>query len=412
MLFAAILNCSGTFIRYLGSLGKSFGVVLLGQFFCAVTQSITFAAPSNLARTWFPANIVSTVVGLAWASTYLGMALGLFIPPLWLGNTYEKDSIPIPGLMFFYFFTAAIVVALYIFIFPKEEPVGLTIRRNHADSISITRTFTTFKDIFTDKRNHDFVVVIIWWGIMMGCGYALSTELQSLYGHLASDETIGVLGFFQVLCGVVGVYSAGRIASKYPEKINVINAVLYGIGTLCLGGTGASIGSQNYVGAATFSCLFFFACIALNVTALEYATILNEKSDTITPFITSSVMMASVQFFGIILTFTLGIIVKDTEEMPKTMALTQVNAGMTILCVFLVGGLLLLLYKTFWHQIHNENIYNDITENEENEMRSPLKSQMQGDDSVSDIHNGGFTDEEILAQGLDTDIDKAEIGTI
>ena len=32
-IFAAILNCSGTFIRYLGSLGKSFGVVLLGQFF-------------------------------------------------------------------------------------------------------------------------------------------------------------------------------------------------------------------------------------------------------------------------------------------------------------------------------------------------------------------------------------------
>ena len=90
------------------------------------------------------------------------------------------------------------------------------------------------------------------------------------------------------------------------------------------------------------------------------------------------------------------VLAKDTEEMPKTMALTQVNAGMTILCVFLVGGLLLLLYKTFWHQIHNENIYNDITENEENEMRSPLKSQMQGDGSVSDIHNGGFTDEEIL----------------
>ena len=121
LLFAAILNCSGTFIRYLGSLGKSFGVVLLGQFFCAVTQSITFAAPSNLARTWFPANIVSTVVGLAWASTYLGMALGLFIPPLWLGNTYEKDSIPIPGLMFFYFFTAAIVVALYIYLYSRKK---------------------------------------------------------------------------------------------------------------------------------------------------------------------------------------------------------------------------------------------------------------------------------------------------
>ena len=127
---------------------------------------------------------------------------------------------------------------------------------------------------------------------------------------------------------------------------------------------------------------------------------------------TNATFTLCVQFFGIILTFTLGIIVKDTEEMPKTMALTQVNAGMTILCVFLVGGLLLLLYKTFWHQIHNENIYNDITENEENEMRSPLKSQMQGDGSVSDIHNGGFTDEEILAQGLDTDIDKTEIGTI
>jgi MFS family permease len=405
LLFAAVLNCSGTFVRYLGSLGRSFGVVLLGQLFCAITQSITFAAPSNLARTWFPSKIISTVVGLAWASTYLGVALGLFIPPLWLGNANHRNSIPMPGLMFFFFFTAAVIVALYIFAFPKEEPVGLSLRRERSGSISISNICITFKDIFVNKKNRDFVVVIIWWGIMMGCGYALSTELQSIYGHLASDETIGVLGFFQVLCGVIGVYLAGKIASMYPDRKNVINAILYTISTFCLGGTGASIGSQNYIGAATFSCIFFFGCIALNVTALEYATSLNEHSETITPFITSSIMMASVQFFGIILTFTLGLIVEGTDEMPKTMALTKVNTGMTVLCVFLVIGLLLVLYKTFWHEIYDENDYyhqhQNISQKDENEMRSPLKTQMQD----------GFTDEEILAQGIDTDVD-GERGTI
>ena len=148
-----------------------------------------------------------------------------------------------------------------MFLFPKEESVGLTVRRRRAESISMTQIFGVFKDIFVDRNNRDFMYVIIWWGIMMGCGYALSTELQSLYGHLASDETIGVLGFFQVLCGVIGVYLAGKIASANPGKINNINAVLYGVITLCLGGTGASIGSQNYIGASVFSCLFFLGAL-------------------------------------------------------------------------------------------------------------------------------------------------------
>ena len=245
---------------------------------------------------------------------------------------------------------------------------------------------------------------------MMGCGYALSTELQSLYGHLASDETIGVLGFFQILCGVIGVYLGGKIASANPGKINNINAVLYGVSTLCLGGTGASIGSQNYIGASVFSCLFFFGCIALNVTALEYATALNAHSDTITPFVTSSVMMASVQFFGIILTLTLGTLLEGTDEMPKTMATSKINAGMIILCIFLVFGLMLVLYKTFWHVIHDEDDHYHRHTNiidEDNEIRSPLRSRMQDAEAL----NHGFTDEEILAQGLEVGAD-AERGSI
>ena len=85
------------------------------------------------------------------------MALGLFIPPLWIGNVEDKEDIALPGLMFFYFFTAAIVVALFVFLFPKEEPVGLTIRRNRAESISMT-DFRRIQRHFREQKQSRFYV--------------------------------------------------------------------------------------------------------------------------------------------------------------------------------------------------------------------------------------------------------------
>jgi MFS family permease len=399
LLFAAALNCGGTFIRYLGSTGGSFGVVLLGQSFCAVCQCIQFAMPSSLARIWFPADIVSTVVGLAWASTYFGMAMGLLVPPLWLGDFADP---PIPGLMFGYFLSALGIFAALYLLYPANEPME-HVRTRASSSEDIHALGTTLRAVLKKK---DFLRIMVWFGIMIGAGYAHSTDLQSIYGHMAGDNAIGFLGFFQTLCGVAGVYIGGRLSGRFPRRKLHLNVAFYTLAAISLGITSASVGSQNFAAASFFSCLFFFGCIAMNSTALEYATEVNEGSG-LTPFITSSLMMGSVQLFGIILTFGLGSILEGVDKLSYRDALTRANNGMILLIVFVVAGWVLLLYIAFWdvivavdrggamdpsggmhHAILNE--YDDGAD-----ISRPLSANMHDSEK--------YTDEEIMAKGFDED---------
>ena len=389
IFFAATLNCAGTLIRYLGSLGPSFGVVLLGQTLCAVTQSFTFGMPSYLSRAWFPSNVVSSIVGIAWSFVYLGMALGLLVPPIWLGNL---SPAPIPGLMFAFFVSAlAILVSVFIF-YPKNEPLEMSRLRT---SSSKEEKQSLKETMLATVKNTEFLCVIIWFGIMVGAGYAHSTDLQSIYGHMASDEAVGFLGFVQTICGVVGVFIGGRLVNRFPAYKQHVCVCLYSIAAISLGVTSACVGSQNFGGAVVFSCIFFFACISLNATALEYAIAINENHG-LSPFATSAVMMASVQFFGILLTLWLGLILDGVDELNRTMALARVNGGLTVLCVFVVLGWLLLLYRVFGTFLINGRSTAGVGGSAKfsvlSEYDTPLTSDMHGNQQPLDR----FTDEEIL----------------
>ena len=144
----------------------------------------------------------------------------------------------------------------------------------------------------------------------------------------------------------------------------------------------------------------------MNTTALEYATNINEGSG-LTPFITSSMMMGSVQLFGIILTFGLGSILEGVDKLSYQDALTRANSGMTFLMVFVVAGWVVLLHTAFWDTItsvdggggfHNSDIiHHSILKDYDNEVdiSRPLSANMHNCEK--------FTDEEIMAKGFDED---------
>ena len=92
------------------------------------------------------------------------MALGLFIPPLWIGNVEDKEAIAMPGLMFFYFFTAAVVVALFVFLFPKEEPVGLTIRVT-VPKVSRLLRFSAYSKTFSWTEIIEILCTSLYGGV-------------------------------------------------------------------------------------------------------------------------------------------------------------------------------------------------------------------------------------------------------
>merc|ERR1711871_907810 len=107
-------------------------------------------------------------------------------------------------------------------------------------------------------------------------------------------------------------------------------------------------------------------------------------------------MMASVQFFGMVLTSWLGSIVNGIDSFDRTTALTGANGGMTVLCIFVVLGWLLLLYKSFGKYLLNGRSTAGSGEGAKffalSDSDMPLSSELGDGQQTLDR----FTDEEIL----------------
>jgi len=85
MMFAAVLNFVGSWLRIIGSLQGSpwfFGMVMLGQTLCAICQCFTFSIPNVIASQWFPDNERTLAVAIAGIANQFGGGVGYICSPL------------------------------------------------------------------------------------------------------------------------------------------------------------------------------------------------------------------------------------------------------------------------------------------------------------------------------------------
>lgn len=106
---SAAVNAIGALVRFIATTQRSFAGVLVGQTMCAISQTLTFSLPGTLASEWFPRSR-SRAVGMAWSATYLGVALGLWFPPLMVSARDHEAYFG--GMMFLY---AVVGAAILIF---------------------------------------------------------------------------------------------------------------------------------------------------------------------------------------------------------------------------------------------------------------------------------------------------------
>ena len=93
IVLSALLNASGAVLRYLFALNVSFAGCVFGQSLCAVSQVLNFCCVGALASSVVKPDLKTRAVGLIWFSTYFGCALGLWIPPMAVGDSSD-DLIP------------------------------------------------------------------------------------------------------------------------------------------------------------------------------------------------------------------------------------------------------------------------------------------------------------------------------
>ncbi|XP_026197174.1 feline leukemia virus subgroup C receptor-related protein 2 isoform X2 [Anabas testudineus] len=324
---ATAFNCAGTWIKVASARPNLFAVTLLGQFACSFAQVFILGMPSRIASVWFGSGEVSTACSIGVFGNQLGIAIGFLVPPILVPNVDDMDELAHHISIMFYI-TAGVATVLFIlvvFLFQERPELPPTQAQATARSIP-PEQYSYIASICRLLRNWPFILLIITYGLNVGCFYAVSTLLnRMIIEHYPGEEVnAGRIGLTIVIAGMVGSLICGVWLDKtktYKQTtlavyfMSLVGMIIYAA-TLNLG--------HLWVVFVTAGALGFFMTGYLPL-GFEFAVELTYPESEGT---SSGLLNCSAQVFGIIFTICQG----------KIIDFYGTRAGNIFLCVFLVIG--------------------------------------------------------------------------
>lgn len=264
---AIILGTLGT---ALGSLVKwqlggapgisSFWWLMLGQTIVALSQLYIISIPPLLAAVWFPDNQVSTATGIGVFGNQLGIALGFIIPPLVIRNPKEglkmigEDLNCLSGTIFWISLAICIISLLTLDDKPPKPPGSASYHAAHQAELAHERSqdesgssdshqqqkqqqMETFHSIGQLCRDSDFRLLILSYGINVGCFYAVSTVLNQMVALRWPDliDLAGTLGLLIVVSGMLGSVLCGQLLDRFHAyKLIIVFIYLFSLLSMVL----------------------------------------------------------------------------------------------------------------------------------------------------------------------------------
>ncbi|XP_031586826.2 feline leukemia virus subgroup C receptor-related protein 2 isoform X2 [Oreochromis aureus] len=323
-------NCIGAWIKTGSADPSMFALTFFGQFMCSVATVYILGIPSRLASLWFGQQEVSTACSIGVLGNQLGIAIGFLVPPILVPNVDDMDELAHHISIMFYISagvaTAIFVLVVIVFQEKPEIPPSQAqaqARNMQPDEYSYTAS------IFSLLRNKPFMLLVISYGLNVGCFYAISTLLnRMIIEHYPGEEVnAGRIGLTIVIAGMAGSLICGVWLDKtktYKQTtlavyiLSLIGMLVYAF-TLNLG--------HLWVVFVTAGVLGFFMTGYLPL-GFEYAVELTYPESEGT---SSGLLNCSAQIFGIIFTIAQG----------KIMDKWGTLAGNIFLCIFLLIGTVL-----------------------------------------------------------------------
>ncbi|CAN9507384.1 unnamed protein product [Ophioblennius macclurei] len=326
-LVATALNCLGTWVKVL-SVGPSlFPVTFLGQFCCSLAQVFILGMPSRMASVWFGSEEVSTACSIGVFGNQLGIAIGFLVPPVLVPNVDDMDELAHHIRVMFYI-TAGVATFLFVLVvFVFQERPKLPPTQSQATARSIPpEHYSYVASIRRLLRNKPFILLVITYGLNVGCFYAVGTLLnRMIILHYPGEEVnAGRIGLTLVIAGMVGSLICGIWLDRtktYKQTtlviylMSLVGMIVYAV-TLSLG--------HLWVVFVTAGALGFFMTGYLPL-GFEYAVELTYPESEGT---SSGLLNCSAQVFGIIFTIAQG----------KIIDVYGTLAGNIFLCAFLLIG--------------------------------------------------------------------------
>ncbi|XP_036406353.1 feline leukemia virus subgroup C receptor-related protein 2-like isoform X2 [Megalops cyprinoides] len=326
-LVATAMNCVGTWIKVASVRPDLFGVTMLGQFACALAQVFILGMPSRIASVWFGSEEVSTACSIGVFGNQLGIAIGFLVPPILVPNVEDMDELAHHISVMFYM-TAGVATLLFILValtFQERPDIPPTQAQVVARSIPPDQ-YSYMDSILRLLRNRPFVLLILTYGLNVGCFYAVGTLLnRMIIEHYPGEEVnAGRIGLTIVIAGMVGSLICGIWLDRtktYKQTtlaiylMSLVGMLVYAF-TLDLG--------HLWVVFITGGALGFFMTGYLPL-GFEFAVELTYPESEGT---SSGLLNCSAQVFGIIFTISQGKVIDTFGTL----------AGNIFLCIFLFIG--------------------------------------------------------------------------
>eukprot|EP00742_Colponemidia_sp_Colp-10_P009500 GILJ01010361.1.p1 GENE.GILJ01010361.1~~GILJ01010361.1.p1 ORF type:complete len:434 (+),score=19.73 GILJ01010361.1:35-1336(+) len=280
------LNVVGAWIRYIA--GSNYVWALVGQTVVSMAQPLMLNAPPAVADSWFTPHERSFATAIATLSNYAGWAIGFIVPPL-VVSTSDSFSTLILGESVF----ASLVCVCVLTTYRAAPPTAPS-----ASAMVLREPFR--QAVVNVLKNHRLCLLCICYGFVVGCSYAVSTELQQFADPFGYGQVeIGLLGLLFVSCGIISgtvmgwVLGRVRIHSWLIRCSFTFSTVFLVLFTIALQN---NIKPLLYVSTGLSGAgLIGFAPIAFDAAV--------EESFPISEFVSACFLNTSAQLFGLVITY-------------------------------------------------------------------------------------------------------------
>ncbi|XP_007552959.1 choline/ethanolamine transporter flvcr2b isoform X3 [Poecilia formosa] len=326
-LAGTALNCVGTWIKVASVRSDLFAVTFLGQFCSSLAQVFILGMPSKIASVWFGSEEVSTACSIGVFGNQMGCAIGFLLPPILVPNVEDMDELAKHIKTMFYITAgvASFLFILVIFVFQERPKLPPTLAQASARTMP-PEDYSYVASILRLLRNKPFVLLIVSYGLNVGCYYAVGTLLNRMIIDRYPGEEVnaGRIGLTIVVAGMVGSLICGiwLDRTKTYKQTTLAVYVMTLVGMIVY--TATLDQGLLWVVFITAGSLGFFMTGYLPL-GFEFAAELTYPESEGT---SSGLLNCSAQVFGIIFTIGQGKIIDKFGTL----------AGNIFLCVFLLIG--------------------------------------------------------------------------
>ncbi|XP_072545275.1 choline/ethanolamine transporter flvcr2a isoform X1 [Salminus brasiliensis] len=333
VVVGSAFNCIGAWIKTGTAHPGMFPVTFFGQFMCSVASVYVMGIPSYLASIWFGKHEVSTACSIGVLGNQLGIAIGFLVPPILVPNVDDLDELAYHiNIMFYITAGVATLIFILVVIVFQEKPAIPPSQAQAAMRSMSPQEYSYLASIRRLIYNKPFVLLIITYGLNVGCFYAVSTLLnRMIIDHYPGEEVnAGRIGLTIVIAGMVGSLICGIWLDKtktYKQTTLAVYLLTF-VGMLVYAFT-LNLG-HLWVVFITAAALGFFMTGYLPL-GFEFAVELTYPESEGT---SSGLLNCSAQVFGIIFTICQGKIIDYYGTL----------AGNVFLCVFLFLGTIMTAF--------------------------------------------------------------------